>query len=119
MYVHVGQVIRIWGRIPFQPSGNAPPPIHPKEPYWQQLFRQQLLRHRQQQQQEAVKITPHAGMTAIPKAKVQSSASTPTTGGAGLQERVAPMNSGSDPISIWGSVPSEDSGKVIVPLHTM
>ncbi len=35
-----GQIIRIWGRPPFAPGGQVPPPLRPGEPFWQALFKQ-------------------------------------------------------------------------------
>lgn len=36
-----GQVINIWGRVPFNAGGKVPPPIAPNNPFWQQMFQQQ------------------------------------------------------------------------------
>ncbi len=35
-----GQIIRIWGRPPFAPGGQVPPPLRPGELFWQALFKQ-------------------------------------------------------------------------------
>lgn len=37
---HLGQLIRIYGHIPFAP-GPVPPPLQPGEHFWQQLFQHQ------------------------------------------------------------------------------
>lgn len=128
-------MIRIWGRIPFQQSSHPPPPIRPDEPYWQRLFQQQILFQQQQRQillhnmkqqqilkQDANTPKPSEPVAANSKApsKVQSSApltqvhsslgpvtmSTTTS----IQDQV-PIATSAEPISIWGTGHSEDSGK--------
>ena len=42
--VVVGQLIRIYGHIPFVP-GPVPPPLQPGEQFWQQLFQHQYQVH--------------------------------------------------------------------------
>ena len=126
-------MIRIWGRIPFQQSSHPPPPIRPDEPYWQRLFQQQMLFQQQQRQlvlhnmkqqqilkQDATTPKPSEPLAANSKApsKVQSSLTqvhsslgpvtmTTTTG---IQDQV-PIATSAEPISIWGTGHSEDSGK--------
>lgn len=116
-------MIRIWGRIPFQPSSHPPPPIRPEEPYWQRLFQQQILRQQQKitakQQQQQQGINEDVSDTS----KVQSSA-TPHSASIhpGLVQEQAtnsasatvPISTGAESISIWGTGPSDDSGGYII-----
>ena len=118
----VGQVIRIWGRIPFQPSSQAPPPIRPDEPFWHRLFQQQILLQQQQNQQQKMmqetvtssKQTDRATVANTKAAEVQSLAgvTTPTNRG-GVQEHghTVPITTGAEPISIWGTGQPDDSGE--------
>ena len=126
-----GQMIRIWGHVPFQSSStNAPPPIRPNEPFWKQFFQRQI----SQKQQEVVNVKQQVpkqdGMSnllttkpsLVAATKVQSPATpplvnvrpglgaetAPTTGA--IRERAAATVAGAEPISIWGTGPSIDSG---------
>lgn len=129
-----GQMIRIWGRIPFQSSGHPPPPIRPDEPYWQRLFQQRMLLHQQQQavlqkmkgqkrmEQEAI-LTKSAESGV--NSKVQSSAPPPSsqvhptlgptsvTTPTAILERAptVPIATGTEATSIWGTGHSDDSGE--------
>lgn len=86
----IGQVIRIWKRVPFN-AGPHPPPIQPTEPFWQQLFQQQ---HQLFPQSHGLPTatTAYSTTNSVPKHHTQS-------------------HQQNEPSPIWGIVPAEPTDK--------